>query len=74
MNKRQAKLIMQLPDGYQWEFFDNGKYVAGYSGTDILLYEIIEDKLIQRKIKMAASGRNHKVEPYSSIFFSTRRR
>lgn len=51
MNKRQAQFIMQLPDGYEWEFLNNGKYLGGYSGRDILLYEIVGDELIQLEIK-----------------------
>lgn len=54
MNKRQAKFIMQLPDGYEWEFLNNGKYLAGYCGTNILLYEIIGDELVQQEIGFPA--------------------
>lgn len=50
MNKREASFIMQLPDGYEWQFLNNSKYIAGYSGTDILLYEIVGDELIKREI------------------------
>jgi len=50
MNKREAKFIMQLPDGYEWQFLNNGKYIAGCSGIDILLYEIVGDELIKREI------------------------
>ncbi len=56
MNKRQANFIMQLPDGYEWEFLNNGEYVIGYSGRNVLLYEIVGDELIQREI-----GFNNKV-------------
>ena len=52
MNKREAKFIMQLPDGYEWEFINNGKYLAGYSGHNILLYEIVGEELIQREVTM----------------------
>lgn len=54
MNKRQAKFIMQLPDDYEWEFLNNGKYLAGYSGTNILLYEIVGDELIKREVGFLA--------------------
>jgi hypothetical protein len=47
MNKRKANFIMQLPNGYEWEFMNNGKYIAGYSGASILVYEIVEDELIR---------------------------
>ena len=52
MNKREAKFIMQLPDGYEWEFLNDGKYLAGYSGHNILLYEIVGEELIQREVTM----------------------
>jgi hypothetical protein len=38
---------MRLPDGYEWEFMNNGKYIAGYSGSSILVYEIVGDELIR---------------------------
>lgn len=50
MNKRQAMFIMQLPDGYEWEFIHDGRYLAGYSGHNILLYEIVDNELIQREV------------------------
>jgi hypothetical protein len=49
MNKREAKFIMQLPDGYEWQFI-NSRYIAGYSGRNILLYEIVGDELIQCEV------------------------
>jgi hypothetical protein len=52
MNKRQAKFIMQLPATYNWEFICNGRYLAGHNGRDILLYEIVGDKLIKREVTM----------------------
>ena len=50
MNKRQAKLIMQLPDGYEWEFMNNGRFIAGYKDQSILVYEIVGEELIQREV------------------------
>lgn len=50
MNKQQAQFIMQLPDDYEWEFLMDGRFIAGYSGNNILLYEIIDNELIQREI------------------------
>jgi hypothetical protein len=47
MNKREANFIMQLPDGYEWEFMNNGKYIAGYLGRSILVYEIVGEELIK---------------------------
>ena len=50
MNKRQAKFIMQLPDGYEWEFINKDQFICGFLGNDILLYEIVGEELIQHKI------------------------
>jgi hypothetical protein len=50
MNKRQAQFIMQLPDGYEWEFMNNGKFIAGYKDQSILVYEIIGDELKQCEV------------------------
>jgi hypothetical protein len=50
MNKRQAKFIMELPDGYEWEFINNGRFIAGYKDQSILVYEIIGDELKQCEI------------------------
>lgn len=47
MNKRQANFIMQLPDGYEWEFMNNGRFIAGYKDQSILVYEIVGDELKQ---------------------------
>jgi hypothetical protein len=55
MNKRQAKFIMQLPDGYEWTFINNGKFICGINNRDLLLYEIIDEELVQREIKMECS-------------------
>lgn len=50
MNKRQAEFIMQLPDGYEWEFMNNGKFIAGYKDQSILVYEIRGEELIQCEV------------------------
>lgn len=50
MNKRQAKFIMKLPDGYEWTFVSDC-FLCGYNGDKILSYEIVNDELIQREIK-----------------------
>jgi hypothetical protein len=52
MNKREAKFIMQLPDGYEWNFIDDGRFLCGASpDKEILLYEIVNDELVKRELK-----------------------
>lgn len=60
INKRQAKLIMQLPDGYEWEFINDGKFIAGYSGSNILVYEIVDDELIKLEVSSNVTYPNNK--------------
>lgn len=51
INKRQAAFIMQLPDGFEWEFMMNGTYIVGHDGKNkILAYKIVDEKLIQEGI------------------------
>lgn len=45
MNKRQAQFIMQLPDGYEWQFLPDDKFLVGFKDQSILAYEIIGDEL-----------------------------
>jgi len=52
MNKREAKFIMQLPDGYEWTFVDDGRFLCGASADkEVLLYEIVNGELVKRELK-----------------------
>lgn len=52
MNKKEAKFIMQLPDGYEWSFINNGEFVCGASpDKEVLLYKIVDGELIKQEIK-----------------------
>lgn len=56
MNKAQSKFIMELPDGYEWTFLNDDKFIAGrHSEKELLLYEIVEEKLIRRKVILDAT-------------------
>lgn len=51
MNRYQAEIVCRLPDGYNYEFLTNGKYVIGYKDRGVILFRIVGDELIQEKIK-----------------------
>lgn len=56
INKRQANFIMQLPDGYEWEFMNDGQYIAGFKEQSVLVYEIVDEKLVQCSVIESNNG------------------
>ena len=52
MNKRQAKFIMELPDGYEWTFLRDVFLLGAHPEKEVLLYEIVGDELVNRKINV----------------------
>lgn len=49
MNKREARFIMQLPDGYEYSFMNNGEYIIGAApDKPVIGYRILENGAVEK--------------------------